>query len=87
MISASDVSILRKSSFKVPWDNSAKAPANSTPAGPPPTRTKVNQSFLLSGLGSFSAASKAINTRLRISRAFSMVFSPGAFSSQSLPKY
>ena len=74
--------MLRKSSLRVLYANSAIAPANSTPVGPPPTITKLNQARRFSGSVSFSAASNAPNIRRRISMASSTVFKPGATSSQ-----
>ncbi len=54
---ASEVSILPKSSFTVFVANSAIAPANSTPVGPPPTITKVNKARRSAASVSFSGAS------------------------------
>ena len=68
---------------------SASVPASSTPVGPAPMITKVRQrAGVASGSGSRSATSKAESTRRRISRASSMLLSPGANRSHSSwPKY
>jgi len=67
---------------------SATAPASSTPVGPPPTITKVSHAARRSGSISRSAASKASRMRRRMSRASSIVLSPGANRAQSSwPKY
>ena len=75
-------SILRKSCLRVSLAISPKAPANSTPVGPPPTITKVNKALGCSVSISRSAASKAEKMRRRISVASSTVLRPGAKGSQ-----
>jgi hypothetical protein len=56
---------------------SAMAPASAARVGPPPTTTNVSKHCIRAGSGSFSACSKARNSRLRISSARSRVFQAG----------
>ena len=87
MIRASGGWIERKSRLSVSFEISPRAPASSTPVGPPPTTTNVIHSWRRSGSCSRSAASKAMRMRRRISVASSIDFRPGAWAAQSsLPK-
>jgi hypothetical protein len=83
MIRASWGRIERKSDFSVSFAISPRAPASSTPVGPPPTMTNVIHPSRSSGTASRSAASKAMRMRRRISVASSMVLSPGAWAAHS----
>ncbi len=88
MIRAARGSKLRKSRLSVWCAISAKAPAISTPVGPPPITTKVSSARRSSGSVTCSACSKASRKRRRISVASSMVFIPGAMGAHSpCPKY
>ena len=82
MTRVSLVSILRKSLASVKRLISPIAPANSTPVGPPPITTNVNNCRRLAESPTRSAASKELSRRRRISVACGTVFRLGAYSSQ-----
>ena len=82
-IRASCGRIDRKSLRSVSFAISPRAPASSTPVGPPPTSTNVIHAAPRSGSASRSAASNAIRIRRRISMASSMVLRPGAYGAHS----
>ena len=87
-IRASAGRIERKSLRSVSFAISPRAPASSTPVGPPPTSTNVIHARRTSASASRSAASNAIRIRRRISIASSIVLRPGANGAQSsCPKY
>ena len=76
-------SMRRKSRTRTVRLMSAMAPASSTPVGPPPTTTKLSSGTRFAGSSSFSADSKAVRMRRRISVACSTVLRPGAALSHS----
>jgi hypothetical protein len=76
-------SMLRKSLARVKRLISPRAPASSTPVGPPPMTTKVRSLRWRAGSVSFSASSKAVSMRRRISVASSRDLRPGAKGSHS----
>ena len=81
----------RASSGAMLWNSWARVrvaisricPASSTPVGPPPATTNVNQPSRSGPGGSVSAISNAPNRRRRMASASSRVFIPGAHCANS----
>jgi hypothetical protein len=69
--------------FSARRESSAICPASSTPVGPAPTTTNVNQAARCSTSDSSSAISNAPKIRPRSSSASSIVFMPGSCTANS----